>query len=123
MLTTLFNAMILAQTTMPAPTTQPKTPEGSGMQFMLMIVIFFGIFYFIALRPRQKEQKKREQLLKSIKKYDKVMTIGGIIGSVMEIRDDEVILKVDDNTNTRIKFSRSAVQRVLNSADADKENV
>jgi preprotein translocase subunit YajC len=93
------------------------------MQFMLMIVIFFGIFYFIALRPRQKEQKKREQLLKSIKKYDKVMTIGGIIGSVMEIRDDEVILKVDDNTNTRIKFSRSAVQRVLNSADADKENV
>jgi len=123
MFATFFNAMILAQTTAPVPTTQPGHPEGSVTQLLLMIVIFFGIFYFIALRPRQKEQKKREQMLGSIKKYDKVMTIGGIIGTVMEIRDDEVILKVDDNTNTRMKFTRTAIQRVLNSADADKEKV
>jgi len=108
---------ILAQTTQPVTEPQP----GGGMQLLLMFAIFFAIFYFIAMRPRQKEQKKREQMLSAVKKYDKVMTIGGIVGTVMEVREDEVIVKVDDNNNTRIKFTRSAFQRVVNSADTDKE--
>ena len=60
--------------------------------------------------------------LASIKKYDKVMTIGGIIGTVMEIREDEVILKVDDNTNTRMKFSRSAIQRPLSVQNSENKD-
>ena len=70
--------------------------------------------------PAQQQQKQREQMLQSIKKFDKVITIGGMIGTVVDIRDDEIVLKVDDSTNTRIKFSRGAIQRVLASAEAEK---
>ena len=111
---------ILAQTTAPVTETPTTPSQGNPMQLIVMFVIFIGIFYFIALRPRQKEQKKRDQMLKTIKKYDKVMTMGGIIGTVMEVREEEIIIKVDDNSNTRIKFTRGAVQRVLSSADAEK---
>jgi preprotein translocase subunit YajC len=112
---------ILAQaTTAPVTDTPAAQPQSNPMSMVVMFVIFIGIFYFIALRPRQKEQKKRDQMLKAIKKYDKVMTIGGIIGTVMEVREEEIIIKVDDNSNTRIKFTRSAVQRVLSVADAEK---
>lgn len=107
---------LLAQT--PAPATQPKT-EGP-----LSMLIWFGliivIFWFLLLRPKQKEQKQRDQMLRSVKKYDKVMTIGGIIGTVMEVRDDEIKIKVDESTNTRLTFTRSAVQRILSSAEPDK---
>jgi preprotein translocase subunit YajC len=112
---------ILAQvTSAPATNGSQAQPQGSPMSLLVMFVIFIGIFYFIALRPRQKEQKKRDQMLKAIKKYDKVMTIGGIIGTVMEVREDEIIIKVDDNSNTRIKFTRSAIQRIISTADAEK---
>ena len=96
---------ILAQVTAPVTDTPAAQPQGNPMQLIIMFVIFIGIFYFIALRPRQKEQKKRTQMLSAIKKYDKVMTI---------------IIKVDDNSNTRIKFTRGAVQKVLTVADAEK---
>jgi preprotein translocase subunit YajC len=80
------------------------------------------IFWFLLFRPKQKEQKQRNQMLSSLKKYDKVMTIGGVIGTVMEVREDEVVLKVDESTNARIKFSRGAIQRILTSAEPDNKS-
>ncbi|HLJ10031.1 MAG TPA: preprotein translocase subunit YajC [Planctomycetaceae bacterium] len=79
------------------------------------------IFYFLMLRPQRKEQAKRESMLSAMKKNDKVVTIGGIIGSVANISADgqEVTLKVDDNT--RIKFLRSSIQRIVSTeSDAEK---
>ena len=80
------------------------------------------IFYFLILRPQRREQATRESMLSTLKKNDKVVTIGGIIGSVannVSQDDKEVTLKVDDNT--RIKFLRSSIQRVIVSeADGDK---
>ena len=91
-------------------------PSGGLMQMMMPLLLIFAVFYFIMIRPKQKEQKRREQMLREVKKYDKVMTIGGIIGTVMEVRDDEVTVKVDDSTNTRMRFSRGSIQRVLKPA-------
>lgn len=110
---------ILAQTA--APTTQSAPQPGNPLQ-MLLTFLFIGIiFWFLLLRPKQKEQKQRAQMLSGVKKYDKVMTIGGVIGTVMEVRDEEIIVKVDDNTNTRIKFTRGAIQRILTPSDSEKE--
>jgi preprotein translocase subunit YajC len=117
----LNGILLLAQESTTAPEAPTQQPQGGPMQLLIMFAIFFVIFYFIALRPRQKEQKKRAQMLQAVKKYDKIMTIGGIVGTVMEVREDEVIVKVDDNNNTRIKFTRGSIQRVVNSADTDKE--
>ena len=78
------------------------------------------MFYFLLMRPQRREQANRDAMIKALKKNDKVVTIGGIVATVANISSDgqEVTLKVDDNT--RIKFVRSSIQRVV-SADGDLE--
>src|SRR5579872_5801885 len=99
-----------------------KAGQGTEGFMMFAPLIAIGIvFYFLLLRPQRKEQASREAMLAALKKNDKVLTIGGVIGSVANISPDgqEVTLKVDDNT--RIKFIRSSIQRVMQSdGDADK---
>ena len=80
---------------------------------MIMILLIMGVFLVFMMGGQRKEKKKRAQLLASLKKGDKVQTVGGVLGTVVELRDTEIVLKVDENANTRIKFSRSAIQSVI----------
>lgn len=103
-----------------AGTVDPATgtttaPPGAGpsSSFMWIILLAFVLLWVFMLGGQRKEKKKREQLLSSIKKGDKVQTVGGELGTVMEIRDNEVVLKVDENNNTRIRYARSAIQTVV----------
>ena len=93
-----------------APPGQSPFADFAPFVPLIAIVLFF---YFFVIRNQKKEQASREALLAGLKKNDKVVTIGGIIGSVANISADgqEVTLKVDDNT--RIKFTRTAIQKVL----------
>lgn len=72
--------------------------------------LVFAIFYFLIIRPQNKRQKETKSMLSSLKKGDRVVTIGGIRGTIVSLKDDAVVLKVDDNT--KIQFSRSAVSSV-----------
>ncbi len=90
-----------------------KPPPQSPLIILGYLAIVGFIFWYIVFRPRAKEKKKRDGMLGDLKKHDKVMTIGGIIGTVMEVRGDEIILKVDDSSNTRIKFMRGSIQKVV----------
>ena len=74
-----------------------------------MLVVFYGVM----LSGSRKEKKKRRDMLASIKKNDHIMTIGGIIGSVVSATDNEVTLKVDESANVKITVIRSAIQKVL----------
>ena len=78
--------------------------------------LVFAIFYFLIIRPQNKRQKETKQMLSALKKGDRVVTIGGIRGTVFSLKEDVVVLKVDDNT--KIKFSRSAVSSVVDSKKA-----
>jgi len=80
----------------------------------LMLIMLGGIFllWFWMGRGRKKEQKKRKEMLDSLRKGDKVTTAGGIIGTVVDIRDDDVTLKVDESANVRMKFLRGAIRHV-----------
>lgn len=95
-----------------------------GLEQFLAVAPFIAIgifFYLFLLRPQRKEQSSRDAMLAALKKNDKVQTVGGIIGSVANISQDgkEVTLKIDDNT--RIKFVRTSIQRVIASeGDAEK---
>ena len=80
-----------------------KLPE--WVQFVPIVVITV-FFYLLILKP-QSEQKKHRSMLGELKKNDKVVTIGGIIGTVAEVNNDRVTLKVDDST--RLKFRLSAI--------------
>ena len=81
------------------------------------VIIF--VLYFLMDSPRRKEQAKRDLMMKNLKKTDRVVTIGGIYGSVVNISSDgkEVTLKVDEST--RIKFRRTAIAEVLGDEPAD----
>lgn len=77
--------------------------------FLLMI----AVFYFLLIRPQQKRQKARNQMLMNLKRGDKVVTIGGLHGTIAEITDDIVVLRVNDVT--KLTFDRNAVNMVVNS--------
>lgn len=87
-------------------------PLGSFFPFLLLLL--FGMIIFTVMGQRR-DRKKRQALIESIKKHDRVQTVGGVIGSVVEIKPDTVVLKVDESSNTRITFARSAIQQVLTS--------
>lgn len=88
--------------------------------FMPLILIFVVFYFLIILPARRKERAQRDLLYNSLKKNDEVQTIGGIIGTVVNIKDnDEVVIKVDDNT--RIRFKRSAIAQILTPKDPAKE--
>lgn len=74
------------------------------------LVLMFVVLYFLLIRPQQRRQKTRSQMLNSLKKGDKVVTIGGLHGTIMEITDDIVVLRVNDAT--KMTFDRSAINAV-----------
>jgi preprotein translocase subunit YajC len=69
--------------------------------------------YFLLFRGPRKKQQQHKQMVQSLGKNDRVQTIGGIIGTVVDIKDDEITLKVDESNNTKIKVSPSAIGRNL----------
>lgn len=95
-------------------------PEASGAAgstgSMMTTFVTFGliivIFYFLIIRPQKKRDKETKEMLAAIKKGDKVVSIGGIHGTVVAVKETTVVVKVDDNT--RIEFSRNAISSIVN---------
>lgn len=109
-------------TVQPGTTGAPgSTPPAAGQGFNPMFILLLGMGVFMVMvlftsgRRQKKEQRERQSMLDALKRNDKVQTIGGIIGTVAEVRTDEVVLKVDDAGQNRVRFARSAIQQVLSS--------
>jgi preprotein translocase subunit YajC len=80
---------------------------------MLPILAAVAIFYIFMFRGRNKERGKFEQMLKDLKRNDRVQTIGGMLGTVVEVRDNEVVLKIDEASNTKVRVTRGAIKEVI----------
>lgn len=92
----------------------PAASPGGGIWGMILpFVLMFVVFYFLLIRPQQKKQKTRASMLNQLKKGDKVVTIGGLHGTIMEITDDVVVLRVNDVT--KLTFDRSAINAIESS--------
>jgi preprotein translocase subunit YajC len=91
----------------------PATGPAGGSGFLIMMMVLLGTMVLFSVMSGRREKKKRAELLGSIKKHDKVMTVGGVLGTVVEMKDDAVVLKVDETSNTRITFSKSAISQVM----------
>ena len=93
----------------------PQPGQGGGGGSMISTLIMFGaifaIFYFMIIRPQQKKAKEREALLASVKKGDKIITSGGIHGTIAGL--DEKTILLDVGNNTKIKMERTAIGQVL----------
>ncbi len=100
---------------------------GGGSNLLVMLVTFaliIGVFYFLVIRPQNRKQKDSQKMLQSLRKNDRVATIGGIRGIIVAVKEDSVVIKVDDNT--KIEFNKGAVSQVLERkeepAEAAKES-
>jgi len=81
--------------------------SSQALQQLLPLIIIFVLFYFFLIMPQQKKQKERKNMLANLKKGDKVVTIGGIYGTIVEIKDDEITL--DLGNGIKIKVTRGAI--------------
>ena len=79
----------------------------------LPIILIFVIFYFMLIRPQQKKQKDYEKMLLELKKNDEVVTSGGVHGTILNIKDTTLTLKIDDNV--KIEINKSAIGYVKKS--------
>jgi preprotein translocase subunit YajC len=102
----------------------PAATQGPDSYFPLLLLgLLVFLFYFIVMRPQRKEQSKRQEMLSNVKKNDRVVTIGGIYGVVMNVHReaDEVSLKVDEATNTKLRITLSSIARVLGDEPSEDE--
>jgi preprotein translocase subunit YajC len=84
----------------------------STMSLVLYFVVFFGIMYFLMIRPQQKQAKKRQELLSSIRVRDQIITAGGLYGKITKVKDNSVILQIADKIE--VEVAKSGVVSVEN---------
>ena len=100
----------------------PQPGAGQGGGSMVSTLIMFGaiflIFYFMIIRPQQKRQKEREKMLNSLKKGDKIVTSGGLHGTIAGI--DEKTVLIDVGNNVKLKFDRSAINTIAKAKEDEK---
>jgi preprotein translocase subunit YajC len=98
---------------------QGGSPEGSLISTLIMFTLIIAIFYFMILRPQQKRQKERQKMLEAVKKGDKVVTAGGLHGTVAGLDDKTVLIQVAENV--KLKFDRSAIGAVVREGEAQEK--
>jgi len=86
---------------------------GSPLSMLLPFVLIFGVFYFIVIMPAKKQQKKKDAMIAGLKKGDRIVTSGGIHGSVATVEEQSLLVKVSENT--KIRISKSAVAGLVGS--------
>jgi preprotein translocase subunit YajC len=92
----------------PAP---PSSPLGS---ILFPMVLVLGVLFMFSIFGGRKEKKRKAEMLASLAKGAKVQTVGGVLGTIVDVRDDEVLVKVDESSNTRMRFAKSAISAVTN---------
>ena len=93
--------------------------QGSNMLMQFApFVIIIAIFYFLIIRPQNKKRKETEKMLSALKKGDKIVTIGGLYGTIQSVKESTVIVKVDDNV--KLEFSRSSISSVITASKEEK---
>jgi preprotein translocase subunit YajC len=94
---------------------------GSLVSTLLTFIPIIAIFYFLIIRPQNKKRKETEKMLSAIKKGDKIVTIGGLHGTIQSVKETTVIIKADDNV--KLEFLRSAISNVVQPSASKEEKI
>ncbi|MEW6608745.1 MAG: preprotein translocase subunit YajC [bacterium] len=97
---------LLAAPSAPEVTTPPST--AGAISSFLPLILIFGIFWFLLIRPQQKEKKAHQEMLANLKKGDKVISSSGILGTIFDIKDNTIILRIGDK-DLKIEMLKSAI--------------
>ena len=100
--------------------TPAPAPGGDLLTTILMLVIMLGIFYFLLIRPENKRKKEAENMRASLKTGDKITTIGGIIGTVVSVKEDRIVIETSAD-QVRVEFAKWAVSTNESAAERAAE--
>ena len=101
---------LVASCVAPAEGTE-QTDSNSTWYMIGFLVLIFALFYFVMIRPQRKRQKEHEQMMREIQKGDKVVTAGGIFGTIDSISEDSVVIKVESGATLRVARGSVAIRR------------
>ncbi len=96
-----------------------QNAAGGSLSFILMLALMFLVMYLFMIRPQRKQQKELEAMRNALKKGDKVITAGGIYGTVAEVDERSVLIKVDGETKLRV--DKSSIQRDMSDTPAQTD--
>jgi preprotein translocase subunit YajC len=82
------------------------------MQFLPLMIIMFAVMYFLIIRPQKQKEKKRQQMITNVRKQDRIVTAGGVHGVVVSVKENEVIVRIDDAKDVKVKVDKSALTSV-----------
>ena len=82
------------------------------MQFLPLLIIMFAIMYFLIIRPQKQKEKKRLAMISNVRKQDKIVTTGGVHGVVTSVKENEVIVRIDDAKDVKLRIDKSAITTV-----------
>ncbi len=99
-----------------------QTDQPNGLFGILPpLLMIFAVIYFLMIRPQQKKEKARQAMLGAMRKNDRIVTSGGIHGTVVGVRDHDITVRVDETNNIRVRFARDAIVRILRDDEAEGE--
>lgn len=96
-----------------------QTASTGSSSSIILLVAMVAIFYFLLIRPQKKRDKEAKEMMASLKKGDKIVTIGGIRGTVSSVKETTVVVKVD--ADVKIEFNKTAIAQVLNETPKTEE--
>ena len=107
----VLKSIALAQTAQGSGGEAASTPGGIPPIFF-MIIAMFAIMYFLTIRPNQKREKERQEMLAALSKGDRVITSGGVFGTIIGVNERSVVLRVSEEPTVKMEFIRAAISRV-----------
>ena len=119
----LFNTILISTLNLLAQDAAPAAPTGIGAVLnnpLFPLVGLFILFYFIFVLPERRRKGEEAKMMSSLKKNDRIVTVGGIHGTIVAAPSDSdvVTVKIDEAGNTRIKLNRSAISKVVKDSDS-----
>ena len=98
---------------------QPQMTSPFSSPLMLMLVLLMVFMIASTWMSSRKQKRQAAEMMASLKRGDRVLTVGGMLGTVQEVREDSIVLKVDDVSGAKAHFTRGAIQQVIKSAKSD----
>ena len=107
----LLIAMVLLSSCYPTEAPAEGAEGGFNWTIIIFLVLIFGVFYFLMIRPQRKKQKEHQQLTSELRRGDRVITAGGIYGEIETVSDESVVIKVESGTTMRVAKNSVALKR------------
>ncbi len=87
--------------------------QGNFMTLIIPFALMFGILYLLIIRPQRNKEKQRKEMISNVRKNDRIVTVGGVHGVVLSVKENEVIARVDDAKDVKLKIDKSAITTVI----------